>query len=310
MSEGGRGSGEGTAARLRAEALASERGLPVSEEQPLFIAPPLDLHAHRGVDSGFRAAIAEALVADPLGGAGREDPTGTTRTGTRGRAEARTVQDIDDVAELLPEEGEVTRFVELGVDTSNESTVVGENRLVLLQLLRSIGAVERAPTSLDGRPSKESILLGRERALRFRIALLDMWTEEAVSMVESGPLRPHALDALLQAALLVAFAHDPEPDPEALVGARDPELFGAVLYAIRDLWPHLARQAVRDAGAAACARVSVLGAARALDMLGNLALDLDDESLTATTLLVHHLGDLLGPPTAEMVAMVRRTLGR
>lgn len=305
MSEGGRGPGEGTAARLRAEALSSERGLPVSEEQPLFIAPPLDLHLHTlqtGVDSGFREAIVQALIADP-----HDDPTGTR---AKSRSEAKTVQDIDEMAELLPDEGEVTRFVELGADTSNESTVVGENRLVLLQLLRSIGAIERTPTSLDGRPSKESILLGRERALRFRIALLDMWTDEPVSMVESGPLRPHALDALLQAALLVAFAHDPEPDPEVLVGGRDPELFGAVLYAIRDLWPHLGRQVVRDAGAAACARVSVLGAARALDMLRNLALDLDDESQAAATLLVHHLGDLIGPQVAEMVGLVRGALGR
>ena len=94
------------------------------------------------------------------------------------------------------------------------------------------------------------------------------------------------------------------------VRAQYPELFGAVLYAIRDLWPHLGRQVVRDAGAAACARVSVLGAARALDMLRNLALDLDDESQAAATLLVHHLGDLIGPPVAGMVGLVRGALGR
>lgn len=303
MSEGG-GTRDGDGVRgVRRPAMAA------SEDAPLLIAPPLDLHAP--VESSFREAIAEALVAD-------EDATGTrARPGRTARSEAKTVQDIDDVAELLEDEGDRTRFVHLDRDPTTEATVVGENRLVLLQLLRSIGPVERAPTSLDGRPSKESILLGRERALRFRVALLDQWDERdreravgPVSGVASTPSRPYALDALLQAGLLVAFAQDPEPDPERLVGVHDATIFGALLHTIRDLWPALPRTTVRDAGAAACARVSVLGPARALDMLRNLAGDLDDDSSAATSMLVHQIRDVLGDATTDMAGLVLAALRR
>lgn len=286
---------------------ARRPSLAASDDAPLLIAPPLDLHAP--VESSFREAIAQALVAD-------EDATGTHARGG-GRSEAKTVQDIDDDVELLEDEGDRTRFVHLDRDPTTEATVVGENRLVLLQLLRSIGPVERAPTSLDGRPSKESILLGRERALRFRVALLDQWDAERgerqagpVSGVASTPSRPYALDALLQAALLVAFVHDPEPDPERLVGAHDAMVFGALLHSIRDLWPALPRATVRDAGAAACARVSVLGPARALDMLRSLAGDLDDDSAAATSMLVHQIRDVLGESTTDMAGLVLGALRR
>ena len=65
---------------------------------------------------------------------------------------------------------------------------------------------------------------------------------------------------------------------------------------------------IRDAGAAACARVSVLGATRALDMLENLSHDLDDESAAATSLLVHQLRDRLGVDVSEMSGLVMKAL--
>jgi len=146
---------------------------------------------------------------------------------------------------------------------SGERTRVAESRELFLGQLASLEGIPEAALALppDGRIEPAAVLLGRARGLRFRLALLEAWPENTPA--RSVRARdPRFLDALLDAAVLVVFAsaHDllpaPYPTDAALLGG---------LCRLAGLYND--RATVREAGVAACARVTVLGPNHTLERL-------------------------------------------
>jgi hypothetical protein len=104
------------------------------------------------------------------------------------------------------------------------------------------------------------VLLARARAMRFRLALLDAWPEDASPSASEGEL----VDLAIHVPAVVAFAppphpyeHQPAPIDRALVDA-------FVAARAQGLLGDVTRNTLRDLGAAACARVTLLGPERAI----------------------------------------------
>lgn len=132
--------------------------------------------------------------------------------------------------------------------------------------LAAIAALDERPDRVIDRAVAHRTTLARARALRFRLALLQAWPAQASALVATpGPLH---LDLTIDAMLLVALA-DGAP---SVFGPPSPlPVVAAMVDAFRALRPDLPRSVLRDRGAAAIARLTIVGWKSALEALGRSA---------------------------------------
>lgn len=136
-------------------------------------------------------------------------------------------------------------------------------------LTRDLGAI----AALDERPDRDieravahRTTLARARALRFRLALLQAWPAQAPAPHPTpGPLH---LDLAIDAMLLVALA---DGAPSVFGPASPLPVVATMVDALRALRPDLPRTALRDRGAAAIARLTIVGWKPALEALSRSA---------------------------------------
>lgn len=182
---------------------------------------------------------------------------------------------------------------------SGERTRVAESRELFLGQLASLEVLPEQALLIpaDGRIEPTAVLLGRARGLRFRLAMHEAWPEDAP--VRSIRARdPRFLDALLDAAVLVIFAGardlypSPYPTDAALLGG---------LCRLAALYSD--RPTVREAGVAACARVTVLGTGHTLERLGQGIAGLLGADRGAIGNTVATLARLAGPSDARTAVL-------
>lgn len=182
---------------------------------------------------------------------------------------------------------------------SGERTRVAESRELFLGQLTSLETIPEVALALpaDGRIEPAAVLLGRARGLRFRLALLEAWPENTPA--RSVRARdPRFLDALLDAAVLVVFAGardlyaTPYPTDAALLGG---------LCRLAGLYSD--RATVREAGVAACARVTVLGPNHTLERLAGAIAALLGADRGAIGNAVASLARLAGPSEARAAVL-------
>ncbi|MBK7395582.1 MAG: hypothetical protein IPJ34_04570 [Myxococcales bacterium] len=182
---------------------------------------------------------------------------------------------------------------------SGERTRVAESRELFLGQLTSLETIPEVALAMpaDGRIEPAAVLLGRARGLRFRLALLEAWPENTPA--RSVRARdPRFLDALLDAAVLVVFAGardlyaTPYPTDAALLGG---------LCRLAGLYSD--RATVREAGVAACARVTVLGPSHTLERLAGAIGALLGADRGAIGNAVATLARLAGPAEARAAVL-------
>lgn len=182
---------------------------------------------------------------------------------------------------------------------SGERTRVAESRELFLGQLASLEVLPEQALVIpaDGRIEPTAVLLGRARGLRFRLAMHEAWPEDAPAR-SIRARDPRFLDALLDAAVLVIFAGardlypSPYPTDAALLGGL---CRLAALYADRPT--------VREAGVAACARVTVLGTGHTLERFGNGLVHLLGADRGAIGNTVATLARLAGPSDARTAVL-------
>lgn len=182
---------------------------------------------------------------------------------------------------------------------SGERTRVAESRELFLGQLTSLETIPEVALAMpaDGRIEPAAVLLGRARGLRFRLALLEAWPEDTPA--RSVRARdPRFLDALLDAAVLVVFAgaRDLHPTPYPT----DAALLGG-LCRLAGLYSD--RATVREAGVAACARVTVLGPSHTLERLAGAIAGLLGADRGAIGNAVATLARLAGPAEARAAVL-------
>ncbi|MBI2395445.1 MAG: hypothetical protein HYV09_38100 [Deltaproteobacteria bacterium] len=158
-------------------------------------------------------------------------------------------------------DGETT--VERDPYRDGEVTIQASERDVLVRSLASIGPLDESPDPHGAAPSHDRVLLARARAIRFRLALLDVWPEDWSAPRGTEDL----LDLAIHPTAVVAIADGFPSDPETGVGSDDIAVVSAIVHGVRDRMPAITRATLRDAGAAAFARVTLLGTARAVQYL-------------------------------------------
>lgn len=189
-------------------------------------------------------------------------------------------------------------------------------------LTRDLGAM----AALDERPDRgieravaHRTTLARARALRFRLALLQAWPAQAPAPHPTpGPLH---LDLAIDAMLLVALA---DGAPSVFGPASPLPVVATMVEALRALRPDLPRTALRDRGAAAIARLTIVGWKSALEALSRSATAAPIDArklaleLAARTALLgkavdsHRLGALqdlekaLGLPTGSVAPAIQQ----
>ena len=220
-------------------------GYPEALDSPAHIAPALELR--RAIEATHNGHVEDAVLytlAFPI----VESAQATPRS--RGFDE-----DTNPEVPVMPVGDEPDTFVDLpAVDPERtierdpyrdgEQTIQASEREVLTRSLQSIGPIED-PSTPAGR-----VLLGRARAIRFRLALLDAWPEDF------SPPRPREIDDALDLAI----------HPVAIVGLGDEEAaVRAIVADVRARLPAVTRNTLRDAGAAAFARITLLGVSKAID---------------------------------------------
>lgn len=216
-------------------------GYPEAKDSPAHIAPALDLkRAIEATQSGdVENAVAYTLAfpieeRTPVRSRGFDEDTNPEVPVHPVGEEPDTLIDVPAVD---PE-----RTLERDPYRDGEQTLQATEREMLTRSLQSIGPIDDVSTPAN------KVLLGRARALRFRLTMLDAWPED-FSL-------PRPADDNLDLAL----------HPAAIVGVGDEEAaVRAIVEDVRARLPHIARNTLRDAGAAAFARITLLGPNRAIE---------------------------------------------
>ncbi|MGZ3424238.1 MAG: hypothetical protein ACXVEE_40635 [Polyangiales bacterium] len=262
-------------------------GYPVAHDAPAFIAPPLDIR--RAVEAARQGSVEEAVaftLAFPIverTRSGHEhtvdfeatshhrvsfqdegDPEPTSpefAVPSEIGDEPDTAQDLPRIDIRMPpesEHAESERTLERDpYKYSGEETLHASERDTLAQQLLSIGPFDDLSDLDDTRSSPARVVLGRARAIRFRIALHDAWPEDFSAVVPPED----DLDLLLHPAIVVALADGAHTDP---IGG---DLVRALVKETRQRLPQTTRNSLREAGAAAFARITLLGTQRAVAYL-------------------------------------------
>jgi hypothetical protein len=142
----------------------------------------------------------------------------------------------------------------------------------LIRDLQAIAALDERPDRAIERAVVQRTTLARARALRFRLALLRAWPAHATAPAH-GPQdgRSFQLDLAIDAMLLVALA---DGAPSRSGPASPLPVVDVMVESIRPRRPDLARRVLRDRGAAAIARWTIVGWKAALEAVAKAALAL------------------------------------
>lgn len=144
-----------------------------------------------------------------------------------------------------------------------------DEREAIQRDLRAIGALDEQADGHAARGVAQRATLARARALRFRLALLDAWSG-AGSPGSPSDARALHLELAMDAMLLVAIA-DGAPGEQLPVVT-------TMVDALRGIRSDYPRAALRDRGAAAIARLTIVGFRTALDTLARTAIAAPPES--------------------------------
>jgi hypothetical protein len=133
------------------------------------------------------------------------------------------------------------------------------DREALLRDLLAIGAIDEEPDRTAHREVAHRATLARSRALRFRLGLHDVWPPSAWPVAAEGSGQPLALDLALDAALLVGLADGAKSVPGPPAQSYPMPFVRPLVDGLRAARPDLPRGALRDRGAAAISRLTLLG---------------------------------------------------
>lgn len=266
-------------------------GYPVAHDAPAFVAPPLELR--RAVEAAKVGAVEDAVaftLAFPIVERGRTNETLDFEATSHHAAPVMGVMGVMiEEAESEPTSPELTAPAELGAEPepdtavdlpridfvppssaesestlerdpykdSGETTLHASERETLEGQLLSIGPFDGLADLHADRSSSMRVMLGRARAIRFRLALLDTWPED----FSQGLPPEDDLDLLIHPAIVVTLADGAHHDP---IGG---ELVRTLVMETRAHLPQTTRNSLREAGAAAFARVTLLGTQRAVAYL-------------------------------------------
>jgi hypothetical protein len=218
--------------------VAHPRGYPEAHDSPAHIAPALELR--RAIEAAQRGHVEDAVaytLAFPIVERTRpyiDDDTNPEVPVHPVGDEPDTVQDMPAVD---PE-----RTLERDPYRDGEQTLQASEKELLQRSLQSIGPIDDVSTSAN------RVLLARARAIRFRLALLDIWPEDFSV--------PRASEDSLELAI----------HPLAIVGLGDEEgAVRAIAEDVRGRLPGVNRNTLRDAGAACFARITLLGVPKAIE---------------------------------------------
>lgn len=305
-------------------------GYQVADDSPGFVAPPLDLR--RAVEAADRGAVEDAVtyaLAFPIQGRLVEHTLGfeDEHENTNPEVAIHPVGDEPDTATDLPVvdptgtspaiayvDADSTTTMERIPDpertierdpyaSEGEITVQASERQVLQQSLASIGPLDETPDPRGLLPAASRVLLARARAIRFRLALLDVWPEDWSSPRGTEEL----LDLAVHPTAIVTIADGFPSEPPQLVGTDDIAVVSAIAHEVRERLPSVTRATLRDVGAAAFARVTLLGTERATEYLRQRFADLpgaERRAALATAAKVATPGR-----RAEMLDRLRAALG-
>jgi len=231
------------------------RGYQVAEDSPAFVAPPLELRqAVEAVATGDVEDAVQFTLTFPIVERDREREHHDSEN-TRPEAPAHPIGEEPDTFVEMPAV-DPERTVERDPYDDGETTLQASERDVLTRSLLSIGTLDESPDVRTDRPSTTRVLLARARATRFRIALLDVWPEDF-----SAPRpREELLELAIHPAAIVVVADGfPEGRDE------DRAIAAALVEDVRARMPEVNRATLRDAVAAAFARVTLLGTRKAVE---------------------------------------------
>ena len=170
--------------------------------------------------------------------------------------------------------------LELVEDSSVEDSDHMTQRDALVLDIAAIGTVDERADRESDRAVSARATLARARALRFRLALLDVWplgqTPRPIRVAAGsgrtvGESRPLHLDLTLDCALLAAIADGAPTPPGVAPGSSTLPFVGPLAAILLGHRGDLPRTALRDRGAAAIARITIMGWKGSLDQLTKLA---------------------------------------
>lgn len=311
-------------------------GYPVAHDSPAHVAPPLELR--RAVEATKEGSVEDAVaftLAFPIVERTRvnaviieEEPEeNTSPEFAIPEASGAAPSTADDTAVDLPvvDLGQLTMpasstYPSYPAYVESEHTLErdpyrdeGETTLNLTERqsldtnLQSIGPFQEGPDlSLDRTPA-ERVLLGRARAIRFRLALLDVWPEDHSS---AAPIEED-LDLLAHPCIVVALADGFPADPRTGRGPEDVAIVRTLAEEVRMRLPHTTRATLREAGAAAFARVTLLGTLRAIDYVRERFAEWPSHARRAALAVATRiaLGRPEGDPRSDALRMLREAVG-
>jgi hypothetical protein len=222
-------------------------GYPRAPDSPAHIAPALELR--RAIEAAQKGAVEDAVaftLAFPI--VERTRPFESEES-TNPEVPVHPIGDEPDTFVDMPAvDPERTLERDPYRDRDSEQTLQATESEVLTRSLQSIGEIDE-PNSSAGK-----VLLGRARAIRFRLALLELWPDDFSPSRTADDL----LELAIHPAVVVALADDPIEEAAAIA---------AIVDDVRARFPAVTRSTLRDTTAAAAARVTLLGGARAIDYI-------------------------------------------
>jgi hypothetical protein len=171
--------------------------------------------------------------------------------------------DSEDTSVDLPPVSDPTTIERDPYRSAEETTLHAGERDNLERVLASIGPLDDGPDLDVDRSAAARVLLARARAIRFRLAVLDVWGDDGEAIAPADD----RLELAIHPAITVAFANGWPTGRPAAAGHDDPLLAGALAEAVRAADRSVSRATFREVGSAACARVTLLGTRRAASYL-------------------------------------------
>lgn len=289
---------------------AHPQGLRPADDAPVFVAPPVDV----------RPSSPARTSAPPPGPEIVPSNTGEVPFTLPFPAEEKTLSEpppaLDEPPSSLPPETvdwdrisarypevpgtrtrpELRREPLVTIDTAADA----DERDAIVRDLTAIGGLDERPDRTIERAVAQRATLARARALRFRLSLIDGWVAANAAPDSSTDIRSLQLDLSIDAMLIVAIANG----SPSLDGPSTPlPAVRVMVEALRGIRSDLPRTTLRDRGAAAIARLTIVGYRPALEQLGKaataappdarrLALDLAARVALVPSIDEHRLGAL------------------
>jgi hypothetical protein len=256
---------------------------PVADDSPAFLAPALDLRRVVAlVEAGSPADLEQATalaLSFPIPSRPWRDPPAAAPSSSSADADARET------------------FAASPYKNAGDTTVQQSSRDILVRSLFSIGPLPHVADAVSERPTADRVLVGRARAIRFRIALEDAWAEageprgkRSAAASGAGGDEP-ALALMLDVAALMMIA-DGMPSEECVPSPNDLPMVRTVLDEVRRRWPAVSRRAFKEAAVTAFARSTLLGFSRALQYVKSAAAPLSTDEREACLALATRLSSI------------------